>query len=269
MTGVQTCALPILFETTFCDPAPDAMMRYAVPESWAEAGVRRWGFHGASHRFTTDRARAITGARAIITCHLGGSSSIAASRDGVAIGSSMGMSPQSGLPQNNRVGDLDPGALPYIMRSRGLSLDEAERQLTKESGLQGLSGLSNDVRDIEAAAAQGDARAQLALDVFVASARHWIGAYFFELGGADAIVFSAGIGEKDATMRARILAGLDRLGIVIDDARNANTVGTEGLISAAASRVQVWVIPTNEELVVARATHRLLEANQQIGRAHV
>jgi acetate kinase len=250
---VPRVPLIALFETAFCQPAPEAMMRYAVPDAWHEAGVRRWGFHGASHRFVTERALDLlssargpredsesssAGARArgggapraqnnvgVITCHLGGSSSIAGSRNGVAIGSSMGMSPQSGLPQNNRVGDLDCGALPYVMRTLGLSLDEAERQLTKDSGLKGLSGLSNDIRDIEAAAAAGNTRASLALDVYVASARHWIGAYFFELGGADAIVFTAGIGENSATMRGRILAGLDRLGIVLDSERNAEAAG--------------------------------------------
>lgn len=251
-----------LFETAFCDPAPEAMMRYAVPQAWHDIGVRRWGFHGASHRYVTERAISLIGPAkagpAIITCHLGGSSSIAASRGGVAIGSSMGLSPQSGLPQNNRVGDLDAAALPYAMRTLGLSLEEAERQLNKESGLKGLSGVSNDIRDIEAAAAKGNAAAALALDVFVASARHWIGAYFFELGGADAIVFTAGIGENSAPLRARILAGLDRLGIVVDAGRNASATG-ECTISADGSAVRVMVIPTNEELVVARAAREMLK----------
>ncbi len=132
----------------------------------------------------------------VISCHLGGSSSITGIRNGVAIGNSMGMSPQSGLPQNNRVGDLDAEAIPYAVKTLGISLDEAQRQLTKESGLKGLSGVSNDVRDIAEAAAQGNAQAKLALEVFTASARHWIGSYFFEMDGADAIVFTAGIGEN-------------------------------------------------------------------------
>jgi acetate kinase len=169
------------------------------------------------------------------------------------------MSPQSGLPHNNRVGDLDSAAIPYAMRALGLSLDEVERQLTKESGLKGLSGLSNDIRDIEAAAAAGDERARLALDVFVASARHWIGAYFFALNGADAIVFTAGIGENSATIRAAICAGLDRIGIRLDPARNAAAAGgQEATISAADSAVAIMVVPTNEELVVAREAQRLL-----------
>jgi len=170
------------------------------------------------------------------------------------------MSPQSGLPHNNRVGDLDSGALPYVMRTLGLSLEDAERQLTRESGLKGLSGLSNDIRDIETAAATGDARSQLALDVFVASARHWIGAYFFELGGADAMVFTAGIGENGTALRARICANLERLRIVLDAQANAATAGREGVISAPNSAVKILVIPTNEELVVAREARRLLTA---------
>lgn len=259
---VPRVPLIALFETSFYQSAPEGMMRYAVPEAWHDAGVRRWGFHGASHRYVTERAGALLRASSarglrLITCHLGGSSSVTGSRDGVAIGNSLGMSPQSGLPQNNRVGDLDSGALPYVMRTLGLSLDEAERQLTKESGLLGLSGLSNDLRDIEAAAAAGHRRAALALDVFVASARHWIGAYFFELGGADAIVFTAGIGENSPAMRARILAGLEGLGIVLDADRNAAGTG-ERTISADGSGVRVMVIPTNEELVVAREARRLL-----------
>ena len=289
---VPRVPLIALFETAFCQAAPDAMMRYAVPEAWHDAGVRRWGFHGASHRYVTDRAIQLLStngptfspafgapppnARAaaledslssrglsLITCHLGGSSSIAASRNGAAIGSSMGMSPQSGLPQNNRVGDLDCGALPYIMRTLGLSLDEAEQQLTKESGLKGLSGISNDMRDIESAAAAGHPGATRALDVYVASARHWIGAYFFELGGADAIVFTAGIGEHSATLRGRMLAGLGRLGIAIDPDRNAATAGREATISTDDSAVRVLVIPTNEELVVARAARKLLLAETE------
>jgi acetate kinase len=168
------------------------------------------------------------------------------------------MSPQSGLPQNNRVGDLDSAALPYAMRTLGLSLDEAERQLTHESGLKGLSGLSNDVRDVQDAAGAGDRRARLALDVFVAAARHWIGAYLVALNGSDALVFTAGIGENAADLRERICANLDGLGIVLDVDANASTRGREGVISAPESRVKVLVIPTNEELVVAREARRLL-----------
>jgi acetate kinase len=271
-----------LFETAFYQFAPEAMMRYAVPQAWYDIGIRRWGFHGASHKFIAERSAELLGRNdvaerarrlyvdgvnnsaakpslRVISCHLGGSASITGIRDGVAIGNSLGMSPQSGLPHNNRVGDLDSEAIPYAVKTLGITIDEAQRQLTKESGMKGLSGLSNDFRDVKQAAAAGDARAKLALDVFIASARHWIGSYFFELGGADAIVFTAGIGENEALIRAGICAGLEDLGIDLDSALNASTRATEKGISTPASRVKLMVIPTNEELVVARETKRLLE----------
>jgi acetate kinase len=279
---MPTVPLVALFETAFYQFAPGAMTRYAVPGTWHDAGIRRWSFHGASHKFiaersaellgrndVADRARQlyldggkskITGAPLrVISCHLGGSSSITGILNGAAIGSSMGMSPQSGLPQNNRVGDLDAEAIPYAVKTFGITIEEAQRQLTRESGLKGLSGISNDIREITGAAAQGDARAKLAIDVFVASARHWIGGYFLELNGADAIVFTAGIGENQAETRAAICANLDQLGIVLDVGKNNSTRATEAVISAAGSRVKIMVIPTNEELVVARETRRFLE----------
>lgn len=271
-----------LFETAFYQFAPEAMMCYAVPDAWRDIGIRRWGFHGASHKFIAERSAELLGrndvaervrnlyvdggktpvnepALRVISCHLGGSSSITGIRDGVAIGTSMGMSPQSGLPQNNRVGDLDAEAIPYAVKHFGITIEEAQRQLTKESGLKGISGVSNDIRDIGTAAEQGNAKAKLALDVFVASARHWIGSYFFEMGGADAIAFTAGIGENRAELRDAICANLDGLGIELDSALNASTRATEAVISKAGSRMKIMVIPTNEELVVARETKRLLE----------
>jgi len=272
-----------LFETAFYQFAPEAMMRYAVPQAWHDIGIRRWGFHGASHKFIAERSAELLGrndvaervrklyanggktpvnepALRVISCHLGGSSSITGIRNGIAIGNSLGMSPQSGLPHNNRVGDLDSEALPYALRTLGISIEEAQRQLTKESGLKGLSGVSNDIRDITSAAQQGNASAKLAIDVFVASARHWIGSYFFELGGADAIVFTAGIGENRVELREAICANLEELGIALDAEKNKTTRATEALISAPSSRVKLMVIPTNEELVVARETKRLLES---------
>ena len=282
---VPSVPLIALFETAFYQWAPEAAMRYAVPDAWHQAGVRRFGFHGASHKFIAERSAQLLGREdvarraqnlyldggkspvnapelRVISCHLGGSSSITGIRKGVAIGTSMGMSPQSGLPQNNRVGDLDSFAVPFAMRTLGLSHDEADHQLTRESGLKGLSGVSNDIRDVTAAADKGHVRAKLALDVFIASARHWIGSYFFQLDGADAIVFTAGIGENRAELRAAICADLGRLGITIDPAKNAATKATEAVISTADSRVKVMVIPTNEELVVARETKRLLDNRQ-------
>lgn len=272
-----------LFETAFYQFAPEAMMRYAVPDAWHAIGVRRWGFHGASHKFIAERSAELLGrkdvaARAqnlysdggkspvngaplrVISCHLGGSSSITGILNGVAIGNSLGMSPQSGLPHNNRVGDLDAEALPYAVKTLGLSVEEAQRQLAKEGGLKGLSGgLSNDVRDIQTAASAGNAKAQLALDVFVSEARRWIGGYFLQLNGADALVFTAGIGENRTELRAAICANLDQLGVQFDPAKNDSLRATEGIVSADSSRVKVLVIPTNEELVVAREAKRLLE----------
>src|SRR5580704_5857352 len=184
-----------LFETAFHQFAPEATQRYAVPEAWLKIGVRRWGFHGASHKFIAERSAdllcrpdvaeharqlyvhkdtKISGAPLrVISCHLGGSSSVTGILNGASIGTSMGLSPQSGLPQNNRVGDLDSEALPYVVKTLGISVEEAQKQLTTRSGLLGLSGVSNDVRDIKAAADKGDANAKLALDVFAASTRHW------------------------------------------------------------------------------------------------
>ena len=274
-----------LFETAFHQFAPEASQRYAVPVSWLNIGVRRWGFHGASHKFIAERsaellnrpdiaerarqlyvhgiAKPISGAPLrVISCHLGGSSSVTGILNGASIGTSMGMSPQSGLPQNNRVGDLDAEALPYAMKTLGIGVEEAQRQLTKEGGLKGLSGISNDIRDIGDAAQQGHATAKLALDAYVASARHWIGSYFLQLNGADAIVFTAGIGENRAELRAAICANLENLGIKIDVEKNNSTRATEAIISAADSAVKVFVIPTNEELVVAREAKRFLEAKK-------
>ena len=272
-----------LFETAFYQFAPAAMMRYGVPETWHDLGIRRWGFHGASHKFIAERSaellsrpdvaqRAanlyVDGGKApvngpplrIISCHLGGSSSITGTLNGVAIGNSLGMSPQSGLPHNNRVGDLDAEALPYAVKSLGITVEEAQRQLSKEGGLKGLSGVSNDIRDIQEAATKGNAKAQLAIDVFISEARRWIGGYFLQLNGADALVFTAGIGENRGELRAAICANLDQLGIVLDPAKNAACRATEALISADNSRVKVLVIPTNEELVVARESKRFLES---------
>ena len=273
-----------LFETAFYQRAPEAAMRYAVPEAWHQAGVRRWGFHGASHKFIAERSAELLGredvaqrarllyvkggetpvrspALRVISCHLGGSSSVTGIRNGVAIGNSMGFSPQSGLPQNNRVGDLDAFALPYVMRATDVTLAEAGRQLCEESGLKALSGGYNDIRDIAAQAAQGNARAQLALDVFVDSARHWIGAYYLQLNGIDALVFTAGIGENRAELRAAICRDLDQLGIVLDAGLNEGARAQEAVISGPESRVKVMIIPANEELVVAREVRRFLQSN--------
>ncbi len=254
------------FETAFYDHLPAENRRYPVPLEWEENyGIRRYGFHGASHRYVTQRCAALRGTDQlrIISCHLGGSSSIAAVRDGVAIDSSWGMTPQSGLPQNNRVGDFDCFALIYLARDLGLGLDAVERALTTQAGLKGMSGLdSGDMRDLREAAAGGNSDAQVALDVFVGAIRKYLGQFLVEMNGADVIVFTAGMGENDAALRARVCSELDFCGIQIDAARNEETRGTEAVISTPASKIEVRVIPTNEELIIARnAWQKLSELN--------
>jgi acetate kinase len=241
-------------ETAFHETIPDAIRCYAVPYEWkTEHEVCRWGYHGASHRYLGTRMGQLLGRSdlRIVTCHLGGSNSLCAIRNGQSLANSLGMSPQSGLPHNNRVGDFDPFALPVLMRATGKSLEQLLQDLSNKSGLLGLSGLSQDVRDLEQAAASGHARAQLALDVFVASIRQYLGAYLTILGGADAIVFSGGIGENSKLVRAGVCAGMEWAGIVLDEGLNQAARG-EARISADSSRTQIWVLPTNEEIVVAR-----------------
>ena len=272
--------LVALFETAFYQWTSAASANYAIPKSWRDIGIRRYGFHGASHKFIAERSAELCGREdvaeiarrlyldgprpvagkphRVVSCHLGGSSSVTGILNGVAIGNSMGFSPQSGLPQNNRVGELDSGAIPYAMRTLGISLDEAERQLTKESGLLGLSGVSNDLRDILDAADAGNADARLALDALVHSVRHWIGAFMIELGGIDALVITAGIGENNAGLRASICAGLEGFGIQLDAAKNAACRAIEADIATDASAARVLLIPANEELVLAREVFRKL-----------
>jgi acetate kinase len=249
------------FETGFHETVPERVRCYAAPYEWATVyNIKRFGFHGASHRYIAERMARLN-ERAdlrLISCHLGGSSSLCAIRDGKSVATSMGMSPQSGLPQNNRVGDFDPFALPLIMRRTGQTIDKVLRTLADQSGLLGLSGLSGDVRDLEQAAAGGNARARLALDVYTTSVRHYLGAYLVELGGADAIVFTGGIGENSASVRAAVCRDLDSLGITLDDSKNLTATG-EARLDVAGSRVQIWIMPTNEELIVARQTKQFLE----------
>ena len=272
-----------LFETSFYQWVPEASRTYALPKAWRDLGIQRFGFHGASHKYVAERAAELMGRTDVgervrnlysngpgpepetpfraISCHMGGSSSVTGTRSGVAIGTSMGFSPQSGLPQNNRVGDLDSNALPYAMQALGIPLDEAVRQMNKEGGLLGISGVSNDLRDILKASDTGNADAQLAIDVLVDNTRTYIGQYWLKLGGLDALIFTAGIGEHNPKLRTSICAGLVDMGLKLDPAKN-DTLHTEGPIHTNDSTVQVWVIPTNEELVIARDTKQLLEGTK-------
>lgn len=250
-----------LFETAFFAELPEAACVYAVPWSWREAeGIRRFGFHGASHRYASDRARRLLGRDEInqISCHLGGSSSVAAVKNGRAVDTSFGMTPQSGIPQNNRVGDIDVFAVLYMMKKHALGPDEMARLLSTESGLAGLSGGSGDMRDLETAAGRGDARARLALDAYVYAVRRHLGAFLLELGTVDAVTFSGGIGEHSPWVRAEVLRGLEPLGILIDSRRNLSAAG-EARISGDGSATEVWTVAANEEIVVARAAAELLE----------
>jgi acetate kinase len=246
------------FETGFHQSIAPANRLYAVPLEWAtKHGVQRWGFHGASHRYIAGRTSQLLGKpdAKIISCHLGGSNSLCAIDSGISRACSLGMSPQSGLPHNNRAGDFDVFALPVLMRETGKSLSQLLDDLANRSGLFGLSGY-NDLRDIEA---DNGPVAQQAIDVFVASVRHYLGAYLLLLNGADAIVFTGGIGENSKRLRAAVCANLDWFGIRLDPLKNDTAKG-ETPIHAASSRVQQWIMPTNEELVVARQTKELLEA---------
>lgn len=254
-------SLAAAFETGFHQTIPDRNRYYAIPFEWSqECLIRRWGYHGASHRFIAVRTAELLGKSdlRIISCHLGGSSSLSAINAGQSVANSLGLSPQTGIPHNNRVGDFDPYALPILMKKTGRTLEQVLADLGSKGGLLGISGLSGDVRDLEQAAAQGHERARLALDVFVGAVRHYLGAYLVELGGADAIVFTGGIGENGVGIRAAVCAGLEGLGIALDPAANASAKG-ECAIGAKNSRTAVWVVPANEELIVARQTKQLLE----------
>lgn len=252
------------FETGFHQTIPDRNQYYAVPLDWAETMlVKRWGFHGASHRYIATRTAQLTGRDdlRIISCHLGGSSSISAIRNGESVANSFGLSPQTGLPHNNRIGELDPFALPFIMRETGKSLDEVLAMLASKAGLAGLSGTSGDMRDIQEAARSGSRPAQIALDYFATSVRNFLGAYMVEMAGVDVIVFTGGIGEHDAVFRGMVCHNLESFGIELDPEANATAKG-ETILSKPTSRVEIRVVPTNEELIVARQTKQLLSEGE-------
>ncbi len=249
------------FETGFHRTVPEARRTYAVPHEWkTKFGVQRYGFHGASHRYIATRVADLLQRNdlRIVSCHLGGSSSLCAIRAGESIGNSFGMTPQAGVPQNNRIGDFDPYALLVIRAQTGQSFDLLLELAAKHGGLLGVSGLSNDMAEIIAAADRGHAGAQLALDVYVEAVRDYLGAYAVALGGLDVLVFTGGIGERAPEVRRRVCSNLGFLGVQLNSERNAAASG-ETCISTADSPVQVWTVPTNEELVVARQTVAVLE----------
>lgn len=255
-----------VFDTAFHHTLPEVAYLYALPyQLYRRHRVRRYGFHGTSYRYVAYRYRLLTKRSReetrVVALHLGNGCSACAIDRGQSVDTSMGFTPLEGLVMGTRSGDLDPAILDYVASKEGLSLNEVENLLNKQSGLLGISGLTNDMRELLAEAKEhDDRRAQLAIDIFCYRARKYVGAYLAALNGADALLFTGGIGENATVIRARICEGLGWLGVELDPSRNDATVGgTEGLISAASSRVEVWVVPTDEELLIARDTVRVVQ----------
>ncbi len=250
-----------VFDTSFHQSMPRHAYIYALPyEYYEKYGIRRYGFHGTSHRFVSEKAAEMLDKDFdelnIITCHLGNGASVAAVKNGESVDTSMGLTPLEGLVMGTRCGDLDPAIVPFLQKKEGLSPDEIDDIMNKESGLLGISGVSNDSRDIEEAAADGNERAKLAREVFSYRVKKYIGAYAAAMGGVDAVVFTAGIGENAIDLRNKILSGLDFLGLELDE--HANQVrGEKAEITTSDSQVKAFVIPTNEELVIAQDTARI------------
>ncbi len=267
LMGIKACqaAMPgvpqvAVFDTSFgMSMTPEAYI-YAIPyEYYENDSIRRYGFHGTSHRFVSARACEIMGKKGtrVINCHLGNGSSVSASIDGKCVDTSMGLTPLEGLPMGTRSGNLDPAILQFIMNKYGYTADEMLNVLNKKSGVLGISGVGSDFRDLEKAAKEGNERAQLALDKFAYEVRKYIGSYAAAMGGVDIITFTAGLGENGPDMRESICRGLEFLGVRVDHEKN-QVRGKETDISAADSTVKVYVIPTNEELMIARDTLALV-----------
>jgi acetate kinase len=257
-------ALVGVFEPGFHTSIPEYARLYGAPFEWYERyGVRKYGYHGASHRFiATEAVRVLTlrpGDHRLISCHLGGSSSLCAIRNGKSVDTSMGFSPQSGLLQGTRVGDIDPFVFPYVMAKKGISLDQALAECSKNGGLAGISGISADMREINGAIAQGNARALLARQRFIYDVKRYIGEYLVLLEGADAIVFTGGIGQRDAGLRHDVLNALGFLGVKLDEEQNRLHAQ---VVTAPGSAIAGLVLVTNEELVVARETMEVLTARR-------
>ena len=269
LMGIRACQAVMpktpqvaVFDTAFHMTMPPVAYRYAIPTEYYENdSIRRYGFHGTSHKYVTKRAIELMGTKDIklVNCHLGNGSSMSAVKDGKCQDTSMGLTPLAGVPMGTRSGDLDPAVVQFIMNKYGMSADECLNMLNKKSGVLALSGVSSDFRDIEGEAEKGNEDCQLALDKFAYEVRKYIGAYAAALGGLDCLVFTAGVGENSASMRARICEGLEYLGVKIDPEKNTIR-GKEAIISTDDSKVTVWVIPTNEELMIAQDTAELVKA---------
>ena len=269
LMGIRACQAVMpntpqvaVFDTAFHMTMPPKAYRYAIPTEYYENdSLRRYGFHGTSHKYVTKRAIELMGRKDIklVNCHLGNGSSLSAVADGKCQDTSMGLTPLAGVPMGTRSGDLDPAVVQFVMNKYGMSADEALNMLNKKSGVLVLSGVSSDFRDIENGADAGNENCVLALDKFAYEVRKYIGSYAAALGGLDCLVFTAGVGENSGSMRARICEGLEFLGVKIDPEKN-NIRGKEAIISADDSKVTVWVIPTNEELMIAQDTAELVNA---------
>ncbi len=269
LMGIRACQAVMpntpqvaVFDTAFHMTMPPMAYRYAIPtEYYKNDSIRRYGFHGTSHKYVTKRAIELMGRKdmKLINCHLGNGSSLSAVKDGKCQDTSMGLTPLAGVPMGTRSGDLDPAVVQFVMNKYNMTPDEALNMLNKKSGVLAISGVSSDFRDIEGEAEKGNEDCALALNKFAYEVRKYIGSYAAALGGLDCLVFTAGVGENSASMRARICEGLEFLGVKIDPEKN-NVRGKEAIISSDDSKVTVWVIPTNEELMIAQDTRELVNA---------
>ena len=270
--GIRACQalmpgtpMVAVFDTAFHQTMPPVAYTYALPyEFYEQDKVRRYGFHGTSHKYVSGRAAAMLGKKPeelkLISCHLGNGSSIAAVDGGKSVDTSMGFTPLAGLPMGTRCGDIDAGILEYLMNKHGYDIKEMLNILNKKSGVLGISGVSSDFRDLENAAKEGNQRAELALEAFQYSVKKLVGAYAAAMGGVDAIIFTAGVGENDKGIRAMVCDGLEYMGVKLDPAAN-DVRGKETVISAADSKVKVLLIPTNEELMIATDTAAIVKGN--------
>ena len=253
----------VVFDNAFHSTMPDYAYLYAIPyELYEKYHVRRYGFHGTSHRYVSKRVCEILGLdqadSKVITCHIGNGASIAAVLNGKVVDTSMGLTPLAGVMMGSRCGDIDPSAVTYLMEKLNMTPHEMSDFLNKKSGVLGITGISSDMRDVEAAANEGNERAVLALKMYAYRVKKYIGSYAAAMGGVDAVVFTAGVGENQTGLRADICRGLEFLGIEIDEAVNATARGCEAVISSPSSRVKVVVVPTDEEIVIARDTQALV-----------
>lgn len=256
-----------VFDTAFHQTMPAKSYMYALPyKYYAEDGVRRYGFHGTSHRYVSQRVCEFLGVepkgKKIITCHVGNGGSITAVKDGKSIDTSMGLTPTEGLMMGTRCGDVDPGALIFLMDKHNLSSKDMLNMVNKESGLAGISGVSSDMREITAAAKQGNEKAILSLEMYEQRITKYVGAFAAEMGGVDIIVFTGGVGEHQSSTRANVCNPLRFMGVEIDDTANDANNGDEGIISTPNSAVKVVVIPTDEEYMIAKDTEAIIEGRE-------